>query len=73
MSRSSFGALYRNVSAWLNWVSPFYFSFLYYFGLPTVVVMGKLFIIGIIFFIGLMSKPRSPLVEGALDFFFGSS
>ena len=57
----SFSSLYKNIMAWVSWATPHYFRFLYYFSMPTIVVLG------------LMSKPRSPIVDGALDFMFGSS
>lgn len=56
----SFSALYKNIMAWAKWATPHYFKFLYYFAMPTIITMG------------LMSKPRSPIIDGAIDFFFPS-
>jgi len=61
----------KNVNNMLAWMTPYYFKFLYYFAVPTVIAAGKSQ--SVFNELGLFLKPRSPIVEEALSFIFGSS
>ena len=39
---NSFATLVRNISNILTWITPYYYKFLYYFAVPTVIATGKL-------------------------------
>ena len=38
---NSFTTLMKNVNNMLAWMTPYYFKFLYYFAVPTVIAAGK--------------------------------
>ena len=37
----SLNNLYKNFMAWINWIQPHYFHFMYYYSFPAVVILGK--------------------------------
>jgi hypothetical protein len=69
---NSFTTLMKNVNNMIAWMTPYYFKFLYYFAVPTVIAAGKS-INPLKTLLGLLMKPRSPMVDEALAFFFGGS
>lgn len=37
----SFAALYRNITSWFNYITPYFYKFMYYFSMPSIIVLGK--------------------------------
>ena len=66
----SISAVLRNITSWFTFITPYFYKFLYYFSMPSIIVLGKF--ITILNALGLMSKPRSPIVEAAIDYFTGN-
>jgi hypothetical protein len=69
MAGHSLSALYRNLTSWFNWFSPYYFKFLFYYSVPVVILAGKSHLL---YLLGLSVKPRSPIVTAAIEFVFGA-
>lgn len=40
MARSISAAI-RNITSWFTFITPYFYKFLYYFSMPSIIVLGK--------------------------------